>query len=249
MVLIGTGGISWSDVDEQTTPNLWLLLRDGSSAALSVRSVYSNTCPIDGWLGVSAGSRAAAPRTGPEANPADRPCPAAPVVSNNSVLQWPSYLEAAEQERFDTRLGLLGDTAAAGTLCVKAVQPYAAAGGARRNGTIEQYGDWSDQQMLEDLNGCPVTLVDVGSLRDPDDVAGGEPVEGTRRAAAHRDRHPHRRGHRGRTATAPTTSSRRCRMPAAASGCASSSPAGRTSGPGCSSRSRPSSGAWRRPRT
>ena len=181
VVLIGTGGISWSDVDEQTTPNLWLLLRDGSSAALSVRSVYSNTCPIDGWLGVSAGSRAAAPRTGPEANPADRPCPAAPVVSNNSVLQWPSYLEAAEQERFDTRLGLLGDTAAAGSRCVKAVQPYAAAGGARRNGSIEQYGIWSDQQMLEDLNGCPITLVDVGSLRDPDDVAGGEPVEGTRR--------------------------------------------------------------------
>ena len=28
--------------------------------------------------------------------------------------------------------------------------------------------------MLEDLNGCPITLVDVGSLRDPDDVAGGE---------------------------------------------------------------------------
>ena len=40
VVLIGTGGISWSDVDQKTTPNLWVLLRDGSSAALSVRSVY-----------------------------------------------------------------------------------------------------------------------------------------------------------------------------------------------------------------
>ena len=181
VVLIGTGGISWSDVDKETTPNLWLLLRDGSSAALSVRSVYSNTCPIDGWLGVSAGARAAAPRTGPESNPADRPCPSAPTVANGSVLQWPSYLEAADEERFDSRLGLLGDTAAAGELCVRAVAPYAAAGGARRDGRIEQYADWSEQQMLEDLNACPVTLVDVGSLRDPDDVAGGEQVDASRR--------------------------------------------------------------------
>ena len=145
VVLIGTGGIGWSDVDQQTTPNLWQLLRDGSSAALSVRSVYSNTCPIDGWLGVSAGlprrraaprGRAATPRTGP-ARPR-RPWPTA------SVLQWPSYLEAAADERFDSRLGLLGDTAAAGKVCVKAVQPFAAAGGARRDGRIEQYSPWSD---------------------------------------------------------------------------------------------------------
>ena len=79
-MLIGTGGISWSDVDQQTTPNLWQLLRDGSSAALSVRSVYSNTCPIDGWLGVSAGARAAAPaprgrRATPRTGPARPPRP------------------------------------------------------------------------------------------------------------------------------------------------------------------------------
>jgi len=178
VVLIGTGGIGWSDVDQKSTPNLWLLLRDGSSAALSVRSVYSNTCPIDGWLGVSAGARAAAPRTGREPNPADRPCPATPVVADGSVLQWPSYLQAAEEERFDSRLGLLGDTAQAGTRCVTAVQPLAAAGGARRDGHIEQYAEWSGEQMRQDLNGCPITLVDVGSLRDPDDVAGDEGVEG-----------------------------------------------------------------------
>ena len=92
VVLVGTGGIGWSDVDEETTPNLWLLLRDGSSAALSVRSVYSNTCPIDGWLGISAGSRAAAPRSGDERDPANRPCPNAPAVANGvgaAVAQLP----------------------------------------------------------------------------------------------------------------------------------------------------------------
>ncbi len=181
VVLIGTGGISWSDVDQRTTPNLWGLLRDGSSAALSVRSVYANTCPIDGWLGISAGARAAAPRTGTERDPADRPCPSAPTITDGAVVQWPTYLAAAADERFDSRLGLLGDTAAAGKLCLKAVQPFAAAGGARRDGRIEQYAPWSDQQMMVDLNGCPVTLVDVGSLRDPDDVAAGEPAPASRR--------------------------------------------------------------------
>ena len=181
VVLVGTGGISWSDVDQRTTPNLWALLRDGSSAALSVRSVYANTCPIDGWLGVSAGARAAAPRPGSQPDPADRPCPSAPTIEGGSVVQWPTYLAAAASERFDSRLGLLGDTAAAGRLCLKAVQPFAAAGGARRDGRIEQYSPWSDQQMMIDLNGCPVTLVDVGSVRDPDDVAEGEPAPASRR--------------------------------------------------------------------
>ncbi|MFL6171246.1 MAG: hypothetical protein ACJ711_16345, partial [Ornithinibacter sp.] len=181
VVLVGTGGISWSDVDQRTTPTLWGLLRDGSSAALSVRSVYDNTCPIDGWLGISAGARAAAPRPGPESNPAARPCPSAPIVTGGSVVQWPAYLAAAADERFDSRLGLLGDTTAAGRMCLKAVQPFAAAGGARRDGRIEQYSPWSDQQMMEDLNGCQVTLVDVGSVRDPDDVAEGEPAPASRR--------------------------------------------------------------------
>src|SRR6478609_8728864 len=191
VVLIGTGGIGWSDVDEQTTPNLWQLLRDGSSAALSVRSVYPNTCPIDGWLGVSAGARAAAPRPGTAPNPANRPCPNAPAVANGSVLQWPAYLAAAADERFDSRLGLLGETAALGKVCVKAVEPFAAAGGARRDGRIEQYSAWSDQEMMEDLNGCPVTLVDVGSRRDRHVVT---------QRAADRDRPPDRPDHRGRAA-------------------------------------------------
>ena len=174
VVVIGTGGISWSDVDEQTTPNLWLLLRDGSSAALSVRSVYSNTCPADGWLGLSAGGRAAADRPGDEPDPADRPCTEPPAVVDGKVTEWPEYEEAAARERFDAQLGLLGDTAAAGDLCVKAVAPWGPVGGARSDGTIEQSAEWSSTQMLEDLNGCPITLVDVGSLRDPDDVAEGE---------------------------------------------------------------------------
>ena len=48
IVVIGTGGLSWSDVSPQTTPTLWSLLRDGATAALTVRSIHANTCPVDG---------------------------------------------------------------------------------------------------------------------------------------------------------------------------------------------------------
>ncbi len=180
VVVIGTGGVSWSDVSEETTPNLWLLLRDGSSAALSVRSVYSNTCPADGWLGLSAGGRAAAPRAGVARDPANRPCTEAPAVVNGNVSEWPAYEEAAGSEKFDTELGLLGDAAAAGGMCVKTVGPWAPVGGASSTGHVDQPAVWSSDAMLEDLNGCPVTLVDVGSLRDPDDVATGEQVDSSR---------------------------------------------------------------------
>ena len=180
VVVIGTGGIGWSDVSEEATPNLWLLLRDGSSAALSVRSVYSNTCPADGWLGLSAGGRAAAPREGAAPDPARRPCTGPPPVVDGTVTEWPTYQQAAESEKFDAELGLLGDTAATGGLCVKTVGSWAPLGGANSEGHVDQPAGWSSEEMLEDLNGCPVTLVDVGSLRDPDDVAPREQVDASR---------------------------------------------------------------------
>ncbi len=175
VVVIGTGGIGWSDITRATTPNLWLLLRDGSSAALSVRSVFSNTCPADGWLGLSAGGRAVAPRSGDARNPADRPCSEPPLVVTDRVQGWSTFVDAAEGERFDTRLGLLGATAAANAMCTRAVGSWAAVGAARPDGTVEQAMPFDAGSLLEDLNACPVTLVDVGSLRDPDDVADGEP--------------------------------------------------------------------------
>src|SRR6476660_4137974 len=101
MILIGTGGLTWSDVTDRGTPALWSLLRDRSSAALSVRSVFTNTCPIDGWLGLSAGNRAAAPGpgSGGSRTPTD-PCPAIPTVDGGVVPGWNSYVKAANDLKF-----------------------------------------------------------------------------------------------------------------------------------------------------
>ena len=46
VVVVGTGGVTWSDVSPAATPALWSLLQGGASASLTVRSVHSNTCPV-----------------------------------------------------------------------------------------------------------------------------------------------------------------------------------------------------------
>ncbi len=181
VVVIGTGGIGWSDVSRAATPNLWLLLRDGSSAALSVKSVDANTCPVDGWLSLSAGSRAAAPRGGDAADPAAEPCPGPPSVVAGHVAQWSEYERAAAATHFDTRLGLLAGELDRQGLCVRAIGPYAAAGAARSDGSVPRWSDLVAGDLVTDLNTCPVTLVDVGVLRDPEDVPPGEAAGPTRR--------------------------------------------------------------------
>src|SRR5207237_815865 len=58
VVLIGVPGLMWSDLSPTKTPALWSLTQSGAGAALSTRATTVNTCPVDGWLTVSAGQRA-----------------------------------------------------------------------------------------------------------------------------------------------------------------------------------------------
>lgn len=175
VILVGTGGLTWSDVSREQTPALWSFLRDGATAALSVRSVFTNTCPIDGWLSLSAGNRAGAP--GPEkggARKTTQPCAPIPVVDSGVVPGWDTYVAAAAAKRFDSRPGLLGETLASNNTCIQAVGPGAGVGAAYRSGAVPRYAAFDPDQLTGRLTSCPVTLVDVGSLRDPDDVAEGE---------------------------------------------------------------------------
>jgi hypothetical protein len=175
VILIGTGGLTWSDVSREQTPALWSFLRDGATAALSVRSVFTNTCPIDGWLSLSAGNRAGA--AGPEkggGRKTTQPCAPIPVVDSGFVPGWNTYVAAAAAKRFDSRLGLLGETLASNDKCVQAVGPGAGVGAAYSSGAVPRYAAFDPDQLTGRLTSCPVTLVDVGSLRDPEDVAEGE---------------------------------------------------------------------------
>ena len=182
-ILIGTGGLAWSDVSDRTTPALWSFLRDGSTAALTVRSVFTNTCPVDGWLSLSAGDRAAAPgpAAGGERTPTD-PCPAIPVVDGGFLPGWDSYVRAAAATKFGAHLGTLGEQLASNGQCVQAVGPGAGVAAAYTSGAVPRYAAFDPSQLTGLLSRCRVTLVDVGSLRDPQDVPAGEqpPPSGSR---------------------------------------------------------------------
>src|SRR3954463_3587526 len=57
VVLIGTGGVRWSETAPSAASHVRTLLGDGAVAEMSVRTVRTSTCPVDGWLAVSAGGR------------------------------------------------------------------------------------------------------------------------------------------------------------------------------------------------
>ncbi|MEO6142958.1 MAG: hypothetical protein ABIP19_03185, partial [Dermatophilaceae bacterium] len=176
IVVIGAGGLSWSDVSARATPALWSLLRDGATATLTVRSVHANTCPVDGWLTLSAGEQAGdvdAPEgAGLGQGGASKPaCQALSDPSTGAVVpRWGQYLEAAAATSFDASLGLLGDQVAGHGGCIQAVGPGAALGAARANGIVDRYQPYDDSTLAAALASCPATLIDVGVVRDPADV-------------------------------------------------------------------------------
>lgn len=179
-VLIGTGGLTWTDVSKSATPNLWNLLRDGSAGALSIRSIHTNTCPIDGWLGLSAGGRAGVDRGGSAVTTPCQPLPEPPAPNPNpvgepspiTVPSWSAYVAQAAAKRFDVSLGTVGDAAAAGGQCIRAIGPGAGLAAATTGGTVPHWGAFDPATLTAQLNACPIALVDVGGLRD--DVAPGE---------------------------------------------------------------------------
>jgi hypothetical protein len=178
LVVIGATGLSWSDISAEKTPSLWSLLRDGATATLGVRSVHANTCPVDGWLTLSAGEQAADGNSaagasdGPdERNEVRPPCRALPApVSGGTVPRWNEYRAAADANRFDPSLGLLGDQVATRGGCVQTVGPGAALAGARSSGLVARYQPFDASTLPAALSSCPLSLVDAGAIRDPADT-------------------------------------------------------------------------------
>ena len=251
VVLIGTGGLTLGRREpRRTTPNLWTLLRDGSSAAMSIRSVYTNTCPIDGWLGLSAGSRAAADRVGEAANPQYRPCPAIPEPSDGVI---PGLARTTSPRRRDPlRLHRSAPSATRpprNHVCIKAIGPGAGLGGARSNGTVERYSVYNPAHPAHRHRRLPHRH----RRRRVPARAGRRRRGRDRRLAPATSRSPPSTPGSARSSTppptAPTSSSRACPTPGSVSGCGSSSPAAPTSAPASCTRRRPVNPAWSRPRT
>jgi len=163
LIVIGTGGIGPTDLDPTHTPALWGLLRDGSSAALNVTSVHRTTCPLDGWLTLSAGDRAGQPDDGTRSPP----CRPLPDVVGGHVAGWDVLATAAANRPLGSRPGALAQALASRGQCISALGPGAAVGAALPpDGAVARYRAFDVGVLAAGLAGCRTSFVDVGSVRD-----------------------------------------------------------------------------------
>ena len=49
VVLVGVPGLAWPDVTAEDMPTLFELAGNDAAASLSVRTIRSRTCTVDGW--------------------------------------------------------------------------------------------------------------------------------------------------------------------------------------------------------
>jgi hypothetical protein len=166
IVLIGVGGLRWSDIDSQGTPTLWGLVGRGSVGSISVRTVKPVTCPIDAWLTLSAGERALGSPSG-TATPGsstgnDATCPPLPAVRGTTVGRW-HYFKRLQRQEISSygEPGVLGDGLRKIGVCGLAVGPGAAVALADTAGQVSEYAsDVADANLAA----CPVVVIDGGDL-------------------------------------------------------------------------------------
>ncbi|WP_029067759.1 hypothetical protein [Jonesia quinghaiensis] len=181
VVFLGTGGIRWADVSEDSTPSLYQFARSGAIGNLVVRNVRPSTCPADGWLALSAGNRA-----GDALNGAGGPCryleePAESAgsptgVENATVPTWDTYTDAVAEQKYSAQLGTFGQSLSDAGVSTAAVGPGAAIALADSEGTVRgtffsrlSTTDALYGQMRSALNSVDgdqrLVVADVGHLR------------------------------------------------------------------------------------
>ncbi len=169
VVLIGVTGLQWDDVSALTTPSLWLLSRDAGVGQVSARSVATRACPADGWLAVSAGSRAADSRPDGTCRTLFEPIQG---PDGDEVRGWDEYLEAISGQPYDARPGLLGDAVAQAQIPASSFGPGAAIALADSQGFV--VGDHNSISTTSELTTqiraalltSQLIVVDAGTIRE-----------------------------------------------------------------------------------
>ncbi|GIH24939.1 hypothetical protein Aph01nite_32490 [Acrocarpospora phusangensis] len=137
VVLIGVPGLQWSDLDPQRTPRLWDLVERGASASLSTRTIPPEgrgiTCPVAGWLTISAGQRAGSN------NCAMPEIPVAAADGTATIPGWADLVAFQQAGSFKADIGLLAQTIVDAGGKVAAIGPGAALAAADKSGNIQKY--------------------------------------------------------------------------------------------------------------
>jgi hypothetical protein len=150
VVVIGVAGLTWADV--QGSPGLTALVNQSNVGSMSVKTAGPHTCPIDGWLTISAGTRA-------WGNVPDQPCGDLPAVTDGKVAGWQTYVDRQAEHHTGAPIGRLG--VSRDRVC--GFGPGAAVAVAKTDGSV---ANWSAEVQLPRLASeeCGDAIVDAGVL-------------------------------------------------------------------------------------
>jgi hypothetical protein len=178
VIVIGVSDLRWTDIQPRVTPTLWRLVSNSAVGSVSVRTVRPVTCPIDGWLSLSAGSEATSTEVEGDRdflNPGQvgsgelPSCGLLPDVTTHDdgsyeVAGWDDFVQLQEETTgaYGT-LGTLGDLLNASDVCATAIGPGAAVALADLDGQGSRY---AFSLTKEAQRACPVTIIDAGSTNE-----------------------------------------------------------------------------------
>ncbi|MDX6742076.1 hypothetical protein [Actinocorallia sp. A-T 12471] len=175
VVVVGVPGLEWSDLSPGDTPTLWEKTGANAAASLSIRTTTTRTCPIDGWLTLSAGQRARLEHGACALPPAPRALPG----GGAEVPGWAEIAADNETTSYQAKIGALGSRVQESGGCTRAVGPGAALGAADVSGRIDDY--FAFPEDVEDWARCALSVVEIDDIYRAHVEAGvdedGEQVE------------------------------------------------------------------------
>ena len=150
VVVIGVPGLTWNDV--KASPELTALVNQSHVGSISVKTAGPHTCPVDGWLTISAGTRA-------WGSVPDQPCGDLPAVTDGKVAGWQTYVDRQAEHHTGAPIGRLG--ASRDRVC--GFGPGAAIAVAKPDGSVSNWmPDFNSARLAS--NACGDAFVDAGAL-------------------------------------------------------------------------------------
>ena len=150
VVVIGVPGLTWNDV--KASPELTALVNQSHVGSITVKTAGPHTCPVDGWLTVSAGTRA-------WGSVSDQPCGDLPAVTDGKIAGWQTYVDRQAEHHTGAPIGRLGQTGY--PIC--GFGPGAAVALARTDGSVTNWQPEFDAARLASPD-CGDAVVDAGAL-------------------------------------------------------------------------------------
>ncbi|MFB9836618.1 hypothetical protein [Actinoallomurus acaciae] len=182
VVAVGVPGLRWDDLNPRDTPNLWRLAGRAGLANVSTYTVSGVTCPVDGWLTVSAGQRASL--GGSEPVVCGLPSPPSPSGAGAVVPGFAEIRARNLRGKYAASVGSLGTAIHRAGGLTMAAGPGAAFAAADDRGRVDFYAPAPEAVPATRWASVRLAVVDVEDIQRAYLRAGSAAVTRTQRAAA-----------------------------------------------------------------